>query len=147
MNGNQLEGPLPESLFNCRHLEVLDLGNNKINGIFPHWLGTLPNLRVLVLRSNRFQGTIGNPKTKFTFTILQIIDISHNEFHGCLPTKYFNQLKAMMNATAEIGELKYISENYYQDSMMVVMKGLSIELLKIQNLFTTIDFSYNGFIG
>ena len=53
----------------------------------------------------------------------------------------------MMNATAEIGELKYISENYYQDSMMVVMKGLSIELLKIQNLFTTIDFSYNGFIG
>ena len=147
MNGNQLEGPLPQSLVNCIHLEVLDLGNNKINGIFPHWLGTLPNLRVLVLRSNRFQGTIGNPKSKFTFTNLQIIDISHNEFHGCLPTKFFNQLKAMMNATAEKGELKYIGENYYQDSVIVVMKGLSMELVKIQNLFTTIDFSNNGFIG
>ena len=147
MNGNQLEGPLPQSLVNCIHLEVLDLGNNKINGIFPHWLGTLPNLRVLVLRSNRFQSTIGNPKSKFTFTNLQIIDISHNEFHGCLPTKFFNQLKAMMNATAEKGELKYIGENYYQDSVIVVMKGLSMELVKIQNLFTTIDFSNNGFIG
>ena len=68
LNGNQLEGPLPQSLVNCRHLEVLDLGNNKISGIFPHWLGTLPKLWVLVLQANRFQGTIGNPKTKFTFT-------------------------------------------------------------------------------
>ena len=101
MNGNHLEASLPLSLVNCIHLEVLDLGNNKINGIFPHWLGTLPNLRVLVLEANRFQGTIGIPNTKFTFTNLQIIGISHNEFHGCLPTKYFNQLNAMMNVTTK----------------------------------------------
>ena len=131
LNENQLEGPLPQSLVNCVHLEVLDLGNNKINGIFPHWLGTLPNLRVLVLHANRFQYTIGNPMTKFTFTNLQLIDISHNEFHGYLPTKYFNQLKAMMNAIVEKGELKYIGENYYWDSVIVVMKGLSMELVKI----------------
>ena len=36
LNGNQLEGPLPQSLVNCRHLEVHDLGNNKINDTFPH---------------------------------------------------------------------------------------------------------------
>ena len=31
--------------------------------------------------------------------------------------------------------------------MIVVMKGLSMEFVKIQNPFTTIDFSNNGFIG
>ena len=45
------------------------------------------------------------------------------------------------------GELMHIGDNYYHDSVMVVMKGLSMELVKIQNLFTTIDFSNNGFTG
>ena len=101
LNGNQLEGPLPQSLVNCKHLEVLDLGNTKINNTFPHWLGTFPNLWVLVLRSNRFHGPIENPSTKVSFTNLRIIDLDHNEFHGLLPEKYFNYLNAMMNANAD----------------------------------------------
>nr|XP_023898223.1 receptor-like protein 9DC3 [Quercus suber] len=148
LNGNQLERPLPRSLVNCRYLEVLDLGNNKINGTFPHWLGNLHNLRVLVLRANSFHGTIGYPMTKCAFTNLRIIDLSHNKFHGSLPTKYFSHLKAMMNSSEKKkGELRYIGDSYYHDSVMVVMKGLSMKLVKIQNLFTTIDFSNKGFTG
>ena len=147
LDGNQLEGPLPQSLVNYKHLEMLDLGNNKINDTFSHWLGTLPNLRVLVLQSNRFHGPIENPNTKISFTNLGIIDLAHNEFHGLLPEKYFNYLNAMMNANANKGELKYIGDNYYHDSVMVILKRLSIELVKIQNLFTTIDFSKNCFKG
>ena len=79
LNDNQLEGSLPRSLINCRRLEVLDLGN-KISGTFPHWLESLPELRVLVLRSNKFHGAIASPKTKFSFPNLRIIDLSHNEF-------------------------------------------------------------------
>ncbi|KAL5548570.1 hypothetical protein UlMin_003801 [Ulmus minor] len=60
-NGNHLEGPLPGSLLNCKKLEVLDIGNNKINGSFPNWLESLPELQVLILRSNRFYGPLGNP--------------------------------------------------------------------------------------
>ncbi|KAM3684059.1 hypothetical protein ACJW31_11G013700 [Castanea mollissima] len=135
LNGNQLEGPLPQSLVNCKHLEVLDLGNNKINDTFPHWLGTLSNLRVLVLQSNRFHGPIENP------------NLAHNEFHGLLAENYFSYLNAMINANVDKGKLKYIGDNYYRDSMMAIMKKLSIELVKIQNLFTTIDFSNNCFIG
>lgn len=52
-----------------------------------------------------------------------------------------------MNANADKGELKYIGDNYYHDSMMVILKRLSIELVKIQNFFTTIDFSNNCFKG
>ncbi|KAK4549588.1 hypothetical protein RGQ29_032750 [Quercus rubra] len=148
LNGNKLEGSLPQSLVHCRKLEVLDFGNNKINSTFPHWLETLPELRVLILRSNNFHGTLGNPKTKFPFPNLRIIDLSHNEFYGHLPTNLFNYLKAMMmNVSANKGELKYMGDNYYQDSVIVVMKGLFFELVKIQSLFTTIDFSNNNFKG
>ncbi|KAL0009130.1 hypothetical protein SO802_010632 [Lithocarpus litseifolius] len=108
LNGNQLEGSLPQSLVHCRKLEVLDFGNNKINSTFPCWLETLPELWVLILRSNNFHGTLGNPKTKFPFPNLRIIDLSHNEFHGHLPTNLFKYLKAVMNASANKGELKYI---------------------------------------
>ncbi|XWS11327.1 hypothetical protein CRYUN_Cryun38cG0074200 [Craigia yunnanensis] len=38
LNGNQLEGPLTRSIINCEGLKVLDLGNNRINDTFPHWL-------------------------------------------------------------------------------------------------------------
>ncbi|KAF3948055.1 hypothetical protein CMV_025895 [Castanea mollissima] len=147
LNGNQLEGPLPESLANCRKLEVLDLGSNKINGTFPYWLEGLLYLRVLVIRSNKFQGRIGNPKTKSPFPNLRILDISNNEFNGPLPRKYFKYLKAMTNVEEGKVVLKYMGDGYYQDSINVMMKGLYIELVRIQTIFTTIDFSNNSFRG
>ncbi|CDP04886.1 unnamed protein product [Coffea canephora] len=53
LRDNQLEGALPNSLSNCRELKVLDLGNNNFR-----WLGTLPKLQVLSLRSNNLQGNL-----------------------------------------------------------------------------------------
>ncbi|KAL4607766.1 hypothetical protein ACB092_09G199300 [Castanea dentata] len=147
LNGNQLEGPLPRSLANCRNLEVLDLGSNKINGTFPYWLGSLLKLRVFVIRSNKFQGHIGNPKTKFPFPNLRILDISNNEFNGPLPRKYFKYLKAMTKMGEGKVMLKYMGEGYYQDSLNVMIKGSYIELVRIQTVFTTIDFSNNNFKG
>ncbi|KAL4611754.1 hypothetical protein ACB092_08G148300 [Castanea dentata] len=147
LNGNQLEGSLPRSLENCTNLEVLDLGNNKINDTFPYWLESILELQVLVIRSNKFQGHIGNPKAEFPFPNLRILDISNNEFNGTLPIKYFKYLKAMMNVDeGEVG-LKYMGDEYYHDSLNVTIKGLNIELVRIQTVFTIIDFSNNSFIG
>ncbi|PON94089.1 LRR domain containing protein, partial [Trema orientale] len=145
LNDNRLEGPLPRSLAHCRSLEVLDLGNNLLNDTFPNWLESLPELRILVLRSNKFHGTIGNPRIKFSFPQLRIMDLSYNEFNGALPTKYFESFQAMMNA--ERVRMKYMGERYYQDSVLVTMKGLNVELVKIQTILTTIDLSSNNFTG
>ncbi|XP_062081165.1 receptor-like protein 33 [Humulus lupulus] len=146
LNGNHLEGSLPRSLEYCKNLEVLDLGNNILNDSFPHWLDSLPALRVLVLRSNRFYGSIGKPKIKYPFPELRIIDLSHNEFDGALPTKYFVNFKAMILNTKNV-ELKYMGEDYYQDSITVTMKGYELELVHILTIFVTLDFSYNNFSG
>ncbi|XP_062081161.1 receptor-like protein Cf-9 [Humulus lupulus] len=145
LNGNHLEGRLPRSLEYCRNLQVLDLGNNMFNDSFPHWLESLPMLRVLVLRSNRLYGSIGEPKTKYPFPDLRIIDLSHNEFDSALPTKYFVNFKAMMNT--ENVQLKYMGDNYYQDSITVTMKGYELELVHIITILVTLDFSCNNFSG
>ncbi|PRQ32125.1 putative leucine-rich repeat domain, L domain-containing protein [Rosa chinensis] len=145
IHGNQLEGTLPQSLVNCRKMEVLDLGDNKINDTFPNWLESLPELQVLILRSNRLYGPIGSPETSFPFRKLRIIDLSFNQFGGPLPTKYFQKLVAMKSVQDD--ELKYMGELYYTDKVTVVMKGLYFELIKIQTMFTTIDFSNNVFTG
>ena len=36
LNGNLLEGTIPESVANCEKLVVLNLGNNQIDDIFPY---------------------------------------------------------------------------------------------------------------
>ncbi|CBI17001.3 unnamed protein product, partial [Vitis vinifera] len=78
--------PVPRSLIICRKLKVLDLGNNVINDTFPHWLGTLPKLQVLVLRSNSFH-EIEFVKILDTFTT---IDLSSNTFQGEIPKSIGN---------------------------------------------------------
>ncbi|CAL5394613.1 unnamed protein product [Camellia sinensis] len=149
LNGNQIEGQVPRSLLNCEYLEVLDLGKNKINDTFPSWLGTLRNLQVLVLRFNRFHGHIGTFKTqsKHPFPKLRIIDVSYNEFTGLLPANYIKKFEAMMNSVEHEMKLKYMGEYYYQDSMVVMIKGYEIELSRILTILSIIDFSRNKFQG
>ncbi|XVF78937.1 hypothetical protein PTKIN_Ptkin14bG0178600 [Pterospermum kingtungense] len=134
-NKNDFDGPLPKSLINCHHLEVLDLGNNKINDTFPHWLGILPMLQVLVL---------------------QILDLSHNEFSGFLPVTYFKSFKGMMGLRdvrklymqyfdfASVPNWRFYSYDY---SIVVTMKGVDTKFERVLNIFTAIDMSSNNFEG
>ncbi|KDO50444.1 hypothetical protein CISIN_1g0052672mg, partial [Citrus sinensis] len=149
LNGNRLEGPLPPSLVNCRHLEVIDVGNNQINETFPHWLDVLPELQVLTLRSNRFCGPIGDTKTRVPFPKLRIIDLSYNQFTGVLPIWYLNGFKAMMRRDDNSIEVNYMrSLNYsYYESISLTMKGNDIQMERILTTFATIDLSSNRFQG
>ncbi|GKV33171.1 hypothetical protein SLEP1_g41706 [Rubroshorea leprosula] len=159
LNGNKLEGILPRSLVNCRQLEILDVGNNNLNDTFPDWLGVLPLLKVLILRSNRFYGAISNPMPVFYFPQLTIIDVAQNDFMGLLPSNYFKILGGMRDVAYK-DKLKYIGDVeclakegcldlsvFYKDSVKVVMKGSERELVRILKIFTTIDFSSNKFHG
>ena len=146
-NHNQLEGSLPQSLVNCKKLEVLDFGNNKITDSFPYWLEALPKLQVLVLRCNRFYGQIEDFKANSSFAMLRIIDLSQNNFMGHLTSNFFEGLKAIKTVNENEVSLKYIGEDYYQDSVMVVWKGHERMLERILTIFTTIDLSCNKFHG
>ncbi|KAL4598207.1 hypothetical protein ACB092_11G044000 [Castanea dentata] len=51
------------------------------------------------------------------------------------------------NVTQTLHLERIITILYYHNFVMVTMKGFYIEMVKIQNLFTTIDFSNNSFKG
>ncbi|CDY36294.1 BnaA01g31240D [Brassica napus] len=142
---NQLTGKLPRSLIHFSSLEVLNVESNFFNDTFPFWLSSLPQLKVLVLRSNAFHG----PMHTTSFPKLQIIDISHNHFNGALPSDYFVKWSAM----SSLGSIyyqpdeKYMGNSYYHDSVVLMNKGLEMELLRILKIFRALDFSGNKFEG
>ncbi|KAG8492737.1 hypothetical protein CXB51_010490 [Gossypium anomalum] len=157
LNGNLLEGPLTPSILNCKGLEVLDLGNNKINDTFPHWLGSLPQLQVLVLKSNHMRGSlcVNSSKSSPFFSKIQIFDLSSNYFSGPLPVRYINSFKAIINQEKIGSTISYmgvgvyvpVGSGFYTYSIGIVMKGQEIELVKIFTMWMIIDLSNNQFEG
>ncbi|CAL5328079.1 unnamed protein product [Camellia sinensis] len=152
LDGNGFEGPVPKSLANCKMLKVLDLGHNKFSDKFPYWLENLISLQVLILRFNKFHGPIPNSECKFPFPNLRVMDLSNNYFTGPLPRKYFKNLNAMMNVNEASFELNYLgmassSAYYYNDCLTIVVKGSTIEMVKVLTIFTAIDLSKNNFEG
>ncbi|XP_040966597.1 receptor-like protein Cf-9 homolog [Gossypium hirsutum] len=155
LNGNLLEGPLTPSILNCKGLEVLDLGNNKINDTFPHWLGSLPQLQVLVLKSNHMHGSlrVNSSKSSPFFSKIQIFDLSSNYFSGPLPVRYINSFKAIINLEKIGSIMSYMgvhdqrSIDFYTCSIEIVMKGQYKELVKIFTMWMIIDLSNNQFEG
>nr|XP_023894420.1 receptor-like protein Cf-9 homolog [Quercus suber] len=156
---NSLSGTIPSCLGNFSNsLVVMDLRRNNFYGTMPETFAEgntlrtlvfndLPVLQVLILRSNKFNGQLDNFKTKSSFSLLRIIDLSHNEFSGSLPTNFFKGLKAIKTTKESEGEVKYMEQGYYQDSVIVAMKGQSFVLERILTIFTTIDLSSNKFHG
>ncbi|GAB2230438.1 hypothetical protein Drorol1_Dr00014703 [Drosera rotundifolia] len=154
LNGNQLEGNLPRSLGNCKQLRVLDLGNNRLNGSFPYWLGSLPELQVLLLHSNNFHGTVSSSKVEHQFHRLQILDLSNNEFTGALSSQLLNSFSAMKNISVNGDKQQYLGESieidptlYLQESISLAIKGSDRKLSGILNILTAIDISNNKFSG
>ncbi|MFS8013116.1 putative leucine-rich repeat-containing, plant-type, leucine-rich repeat domain superfamily [Helianthus anomalus] len=149
LNGNQLEGKVPTSLYKCKNLRIIDMGNNQLSDIFPSWLGDLPKLHTLVLRSNNFHGGIvTSSKVKFPFPSLRVLDLSHNGFVGQLPAKYFQKFSAMKNVVEKNTKPTYMSlGTLYYYSITIVMKGVDRYFSRLSVQYTIVDLSNNKFKG
>ncbi|KAL7225704.1 hypothetical protein ACSBR1_020958 [Camellia fascicularis] len=147
ISSNGLQGVLPRSLANCMNLEILNLGHNFIEDAFPFWLENLPQLKVIVLRDNKFHGPIEQPRKRLAFTNLHIIDMSHNEFTGTLPSKLFESMRSMMMDDEDKSSLKYMGNDYGYFSVTIMNKGLKMELVRIITILKVTDFSHNKFDG
>ncbi|KAF7020543.1 hypothetical protein CFC21_033624 [Triticum aestivum] len=158
LNNNKIEGQLPRTLTKCLQLEFIDIGNNNMVGTFPSYLGVLSRLRVLVMRSNRFYGSMSGAlhsgdKSGEYFSSLQILDVASNNFFGNLSPDWFEGLKSMMtelNSTGEIMSALNGSGNVehpYQDTVTIYYKSIYRTFNKILTTLTAIDLSNNSFDG
>ncbi|CAN0862294.1 Receptor-like protein 30 [Linum grandiflorum] len=152
VNQNNLHGQVPESLSLCTGLEVVDVGKNYMTGKFPVWLEDLQYLRVLVLHSNQFGGSI-NSRNPIGFPVVQIFDVSSNKFVGKLPSGWFRSWNGMMKSvTNNDPDLDYMTTYSayvysYQTSVTLTVKGIEREYEKILTIFALLDVSDNNFGG
>ncbi|KAH0926075.1 hypothetical protein HID58_018331, partial [Brassica napus] len=146
---NLLEGKLLPSLTSCSRLEVLNLESNAINDTFPFHLNSLQSLEVLVLRSNKFHGMLhhSNGGAWFGFPALKIIDVSHNDFHGTLPSDYFLNWTAISTNEDNSTQPEYIEVLFNYVSVMLMSKGVSMAMERVLTIYTIIDFSGNRIHG
>ncbi|XP_040372754.1 receptor-like protein 7 isoform X1 [Rosa chinensis] len=158
---NQLQGQLPRSLANCLLLETLILSNNNLSDVFPFWLATLPELKLLAMRHNGFHGVIGKPENNQRFPKLRILDMSYNNFTGqFLAEHIFFEYAMRPNMTVSQttymeADVRYQFGNgngesatfYYDAPITITSKGLDRYYSKIQEAFAVIDISCNKFEG
>uniref|UniRef100_A0A6N2KKJ8 Leucine-rich repeat-containing N-terminal plant-type domain-containing protein n=1 Tax=Salix viminalis TaxID=40686 RepID=A0A6N2KKJ8_SALVM len=117
-----------------------------IDDTFPSFLEMLPNLEVIILRSNKLHGSLKGPTADDSFSKLKLFDLSDNSLSGPLPTEYFNNFKAMMSVDQEMDYMKTRNlDTPYVYSVTMAWKGLQIEFTKIQIALTILDLSNNKF--
>ena len=129
-----------------------------MNDTFPSWLGSLPKLKVLILRSNELSGVINEPQAKSEFSKLQLIDLAENRFRGKLPAGYFRIWKAMqfantnssslyMNANTSIQSKGFSWDDHYNYVATLANKGRDLEYESLPDSISAIDLSSNEFEG
>ncbi|KAH0780549.1 hypothetical protein KY290_000147 [Solanum tuberosum] len=150
LNRNKLTGKVPRSLINCKYLTLLDLGSNMLNDTFPNWLGDLPDLHILSLRSNKFHGPIKSSGNRNLFAQLQIMDLSSNGFSGNLPESLLGNLQAMKEIDESKRTPQYVSDQYadlYDYLTTITTKGQDYNYVRILDSNMLIDLSKNRFEG
>ncbi|KAL7193365.1 hypothetical protein ACSBR2_025054 [Camellia fascicularis] len=132
-----LRAPVPNSLVNCKALQVLDLECNKFSDQFPYWLEHLGGLRILSLKSNKFHGPILTSNYKFPFPSLRVMDLSDNYFTSPLPKIYFNNFNATMNVSEDSFGLDYLGQpgwsTYYYDCLTIVIEGTTLDMVMLDH--------------
>lgn len=88
LKGANLRGEIPESIFELKVLETLDIAMNKLSGNFPKSIGKLQNLTKIELFLNNLTGEI--PVGLANLTFLREFDISNNKMYGNLPEEIGN---------------------------------------------------------
>ncbi|KAM1230251.1 hypothetical protein ACFX2G_041326 [Malus domestica] len=147
---NKLQGQLPRSLVNCMMLEYLVLSNNRFNDVFPIWLGTLQELKLLAMRHNGFYGVIGKSRKNVDFHKLRILDLAYNDFTGAVPSVFpditVNKSAYMYtHVVIDVNGFTIVKDVDYQ--LKIATKGLEQYYPKIREEFASFDISCNKFEG
>ncbi|XP_058076058.1 receptor-like protein EIX1 isoform X2 [Magnolia sinica] len=145
LSDNSLSGKVLSSLKNCTLLETLDLGQNNFSGHIPTWIGkSFLVLRILSLRSNMFTGNI--PPQLLNITSLQVLDVGQNCLSGSIPQTLQNLTAMKIEQNTDHFPVNG-TKSYYEENLVVSMKGLMLEYTRTLSLVTCMDLSSNNLSG
>eukprot|EP00903_Cladosiphon_okamuranus_P009465 g9021.t2 len=108
-----LKGKLPATLRNLRHLKVIHLGSNNLEGAIPKWLGELEGLEKLYVNNNSFRD--GLPAALKSLRHLQVLHLGNNKLVGKVP-EWLGELEGL--------EELYINNNSFQGKLPADLRKL-----------------------
>nr|GMD81523.1 receptor-like protein 12 [Ipomoea batatas] len=134
LNSNMLSGPIPrpppEALY-------LDFSNNNFSMIPLDIADQIPDVFFFSIAKNRVSGKIstscGHLPTDL-FLALKAILVERNELNSKADCLHFTSYQGVVDI-------------YYQDSIILSLKGQTYAIEKVLSIFTSIDFSSNQFEG
>ncbi|GKU88710.1 hypothetical protein SLEP1_g2939 [Rubroshorea leprosula] len=88
LENNLMNGSVPKSLCNLKHLEAIDFSNNMLSGNIPKSLCNSKSLEYLDLSNNMLSGNI--PKSLCNSKSLECLDLSNNMLFGSIPNCWRN---------------------------------------------------------
>ena len=99
---NNFTRELPFTLKNYRDLTLLSVGDNKLSGSIPTWIGdNLQYLLILSFQSNQFYGRM--PSNLGSLVHLHVLDLSLNSISGSVP-RCLRNLAAMSTTEYDLDE-------------------------------------------
>jgi len=102
LSKNNISGPVPSSLGNCKNLTYINLSRNNFAGLIPTELGKLVSLVILDLSHNNLEGPL--PLQLSNCSKMDQFDVGFNFLNGSLPSS----LRSWRNITTLI-----LRENYF----------------------------------
>lgn len=130
LSNNNLQGKIPITIGNLRHLESLNLSGNNIKGKIPGLFRKFDKLKAVNLEGNALVGNIPNTINKLES--LQELNLSNNNLEGELPQS-INELSKLSTLALANNDL-----NGAMPKGMENMKQLK-ELYLANNEFTDLD--------
>ncbi|KAJ0229451.1 Leucine-rich repeat-containing protein [Hirschfeldia incana] len=152
---NNFQGNLPASLGNIgqglRSLEsllMLDISNNNLTGVIPHWIGELQQLYVLLLSNNSLEGEI--PISLFNISFLKLLDLSANMLSGDIPPR-INTRRSLLLLLQDNNFSKGISDTLLQNVSILDLRNNRLsgnipEFISTQNI-NILLLGRNNFTG
>ncbi|CAN1168377.1 Receptor-like protein 7 [Linum perenne] len=93
LSNNQLQGPIPRSIFELSSLDTLSLSSNRFSGSVQTFNNQHSVLSFLSLSNNRFIGII--PTSICNASFLQVVDFSNNNLNDTIPSCLLKDLKKL----------------------------------------------------
>ena len=133
---NQLDGELQESVGHMiPNIRILNLSKNSFEGILPSSIAEMSFLQLLDLSNNNFSGEV--PKQLLARTDLRILRVSNNKFHGEIFSSDFN--------FTNLGYL-YLDNNQFTGTLSnVILRNPELEVLDVSNNYMSGEIP--SFIG
>mmetsp|Transcript_33539 Transcript_33539/g.66282 ORF Transcript_33539/g.66282 Transcript_33539/m.66282 type:complete len:252 (-) Transcript_33539:140-895(-) len=125
LGGNALDpSPLPDALQRLTALQELVLGDMGWTGMLPSWMAALPELVLLDLGSNAFEGTV--PDRPFSaMKNLTFVQLSGNALEGEIP-KVFGELPQLRVLTMGGNKFTAMEQGFCEGEGTLIGKKASI---------------------